>query len=64
MMLPESYTFTNGWTAKREEYTSENGNHYRMIWVLRNELGGVVDFDQYRNDLFPRYNLVRVGDPL
>ena len=49
-LAERQYSFTNGWTAKREGKFGE--------WVLRNEKGEVVDEDKFRHDLFKRHGLV------
>lgn len=50
----ESY---NGVLLRRENYTSDNGNEYVGIWVLRNPDGEVIDFDTYRIDIAERNGL-------
>lgn len=55
--MDKEYKFSNGWTAKREYGVTPNGNCFGGRWVLRNRSGKLVDFDRYRNDLFPRHNL-------
>lgn len=38
----------------REYGRTPNGNQFGGRWVLRDRLGQVVDFDQYRSDLAER----------
>lgn len=47
----------DGKTLKREDGTTPNGNPMGGRWVLRDAVGALVDFDQYRNDLAERYHL-------
>jgi hypothetical protein len=52
-----TYRFENGYTMKREDGLTPNGNPVNNRWVLRDENGVFLDFDQYRNDLVERFNL-------
>jgi hypothetical protein len=42
------------------EMITERGETYNDVWVLRNGLKAVVDFDQYRFDLEARNDLCLV----
>lgn len=47
--MGERYSFTNGWTMKREGPN--------RLWRLRDEKGEPVDYDRYRHDLIERHRL-------
>jgi len=51
------YIFENGFVMKRENGKTPNGNELNGRWVLRDENGDFIDFDQYRHDLADRHNL-------
>jgi len=42
------------YTIKRESGKSPNGNKFRHRWVLRENTGKFIDFDQFRHDLAER----------
>jgi len=46
-----------GMTMAREEGLTPNGNELNNKWVLRDNSGTMVDFDQYRSDLAERNNI-------
>lgn len=56
----ESYSSDDGWTLKREEGETPQGNQFNGKWVLRDATGAYVDHDKYRNDLECRHKL-RLG---
>jgi hypothetical protein len=52
------YTAVDGsLTIQREHGLTPNGNQLGGRWVVRDAGGNMVDFDQYLNDLFSRYEL-------
>ena len=50
------YTFTNGWTMKREP-------SHPFWWVLRDEKGVEIDVDKYRHDILERHHLTIASEP-
>ncbi len=46
----------DGWMMRREWGETPNSNPVGGRWVLRNEKGEWIDFDQYSNDLAERNN--------
>lgn len=54
---PEVYRAECGFTARREQGDTPNGNPVGGRWVLRDARDALVDFDQYRHDLFERNEL-------
>ncbi len=53
----DKYATQDGWLMRREYGETPNGNLVAGRWVLRNERGEWVDFDQYRSDLAERNGL-------
>lgn len=52
------YVWANDWSMRREVGgITPNGNETGHFWVLRNPRGEFVDYDQYRFDIAPRWNL-------
>jgi len=51
------YRAANGFTARREDGLTPNGNPVCQRFVLRDAVGNWIDFDQYRHDLFERNGL-------
>jgi hypothetical protein len=45
------------YVIKQEYGLTPNGNGLSGRWVIRDTLGTFLDFDQYRNDLFEKYNI-------
>lgn len=54
---PDVYQAENGFTARREEGLTPNGNPVAGRWVLRDASGAWVDHNQYRHDLFEQNGL-------
>ena len=54
--IGDPYTSDDGWTMAREEGLTPNGNQLNNRWVLRDNTGKFIDFDQYRHDLAERNN--------
>lgn len=54
---PEVYRAANGFSARREDGLTPNGNPISQRWVLRDPAGAWVDFNRYRHDLFAHHNL-------
>jgi len=54
---PDVYQATNGFSARREDGMTPNGNPIGGRWVLRDASGTCVDFHQYRHDLFEHNGL-------
>ena len=54
---PDVYQSSNGFSARREEGLTPAGNPVGLRWVLRDEAGRWVDFNQYRHDLFEHHGL-------
>lgn len=54
---PDVYRAANGFTARREDGLTPNGNPVGQRFVLRDTAGNWIDFDQYRHDLFERNGL-------
>lgn len=54
---PDVYRAANGFTARREDGLTPNGNPVAKRWVLRDASGAWVDCHQYRHDLFAHYGL-------
>jgi hypothetical protein len=52
----EMYAAENGFKMQREYGLTPNGNPLSGRWVLRNEKGEFIDFDQYRHDLMEHNN--------
>jgi len=52
------YVVANVGSIRRENGKTPNGNDFNGVWVFRNVAGDLIDFDQYRNDLFARHDLV------
>jgi len=46
-----------GMTMAREEGLTPNGNEMNNKWVLRDDTGTMIDFDQYRSDLAERNDI-------
>lgn len=53
------YPVQGGGQVRREYGKTPNGNQIGGRWVYRDAVGAVIDFDQFRNDLFERNNLSR-----
>jgi hypothetical protein len=53
----EEYLSEDGWSMKRENGTTPNGNPMGGRWVLRDAEGSLIDFDQYRYDLEGRCHI-------
>lgn len=53
----EVYRAANGFTARREDGLTPNGNPIGQRWVLRDTSGAWVDVNQYRHDLFEHHGL-------
>lgn len=53
----DHYQADDGVKMRREYGSTTNGNPMDGRWVLRNEKGEMVDFDEYRHDLEDRYCL-------
>lgn len=51
------YAVQGGGQVRREWGLTPNGNPMAGRWVYRNAMGELVDFHQYRNDLFEHNNL-------
>lgn len=49
---PDVYRAANGFSARREDGITPNGNPVGQRWVLRDANGAWVDVHQYRHDLF------------
>ena len=54
---PEVYLAANGFTARREDGLTPNGNPVGKRWVLRDVAGNWVSVDQYRHDFFEHHGL-------
>lgn len=54
---PDVYRAANGFSARREEGITPDGNPVGQRWVLRDENGAWVDVNQYRHDLFEHHGL-------
>lgn len=54
---PEVYQASNGFSARREDGLTPNGNPVAKRWVLRDQAGTWVDMSQYRHDLFEHHDL-------
>lgn len=54
---PDVYRAANGFSARREDGFTPNGNHVGQRWVLRDANGSWVDVNQYRHDLFEHHGL-------
>ena len=54
---PDVYRAGNGFTARREDGLTPNGNPVAGRWVLRDADGAWVDFNQHRHDLFEHHGL-------
>jgi len=54
---PDVYRSATGFTARREDGLTPNGNPVGQRWVLRDASGAWVDFHQYRHDLFAHNGL-------
>ncbi len=54
---PDVYLSANGFSARREEGFTPNGNPIGQRWVLRDANGAWVDVNQYRHDLFEHHGL-------
>ena len=50
----DPYTSDDGWIMAREDGLTPNGNQLNHRWVLRDNTGKFIDFDQYRTDLLER----------
>lgn len=48
------YRSKDGFTMRRENGKTPNGNPIQWKWVLRDKNGQWIDFDQYRSDLAER----------
>ena len=48
----EKHSIQREWDIK-----TPNGNDMNGRWVLRNQYGIIIDFDQYINDLTDRHNM-------
>jgi len=54
----DGYVVQGGGTIKREYGTlTPNGNPMSGRWAYRDGTGKLIDFDQYRHDLFEHNNL-------
>lgn len=60
-VVNDEYISTTGEKISREYGIAPNGDGFRGKWVYRNVLNEIVDFDQFRHDLFERVGL-RVSD--
>lgn len=56
-VAPDVYRAGSGFTARREDGFTPNGNPVGQRFVLRDTAGNWIDFDQYRHDLFERNGL-------
>lgn len=54
---PDVYKAANGFTVRRENGLTPNGNPINNRWVLRDADGVWVDFNRYRHDLFGQNGL-------
>lgn len=54
---PDVYLSATGFSARREEGFTPNGNPIGQRWVLRDANGAWVDVNQYRHDLFEQHGL-------
>lgn len=54
---PDVYQAENGFTARREDGFTPNGNPVGWRWVLRDASGAWVDHNQYMHDLFEHHGL-------
>lgn len=55
-----SYISSQGLSIHREYGKTPNGNDMSGRWVLRDSKNNMIDFDQYRNDLADRNNLILI----
>jgi hypothetical protein len=53
----EYYLCDNGNIIQREYGKTPNGNDIGGCWVYRDAAGNWIDWNQYRHDLFGRYNI-------
>jgi len=52
------YSILNGKGSIRREYgETPAGNAMNGRWVFRDENGRMIDYDQYRHDLFERHDI-------
>lgn len=51
----DAYEGDEGFTMRREQGKTPNGNNIGGRWVLRDANGVWIDFDQYRFDLMERH---------
>jgi len=56
----QKYVSEDFWMMRREWGDTPNGNPLGGRWVLRDEKGNWIDFDQYSNDLAERNDCVLV----
>ncbi len=54
---PDVYRSADGYTARREDGVTPNGNPVGLRWVLRDPSGAWVEVNQYRHDLFEHNGL-------
>ncbi|MCK6433163.1 MAG: hypothetical protein L6Q68_09035 [Aquabacterium sp.] len=54
---PDVYRAANGFSARRENGLTPEGNTVAQRWVLRDADGAWVDFNQHRHDLFEHNGL-------
>lgn len=57
----QKYVSKDLWVMKREQGKTPNGNELGNRWVLRNDKGEWIDFDQYRFDLAERNCIELLG---
>ena len=53
----EIYILYERHTMRREQGKTPNGNKLNNCWVLRDQEGRPIDYDQYRHDLLSRNKL-------
>ncbi len=54
----DTYSSTDGYRMAREYGKTPNGNDLHGRWVLRDSTDKFIDFDQYRNDLVERHEIM------
>ena len=59
----DKYATEDGWMMRREHGETPNGNPIAGRWVLRDQRGEWVDFDQYRSDLAERNGMAFAFSP-
>jgi hypothetical protein len=57
----DAYEDDGGFTMRREQGKTPNGNEIGGRWVLRDPQGSWVDVDQYRFDLMERNGFIKAA---